>query len=367
MTIQKKREDILVSICFEDYVSNEENDKYLRSLMDEIASVYRYWECILVIDNSDSEKFEHIIKFVKNLRLLRVRDNLLHHRKREVAASEAIGDVVLLGSIIEAQFLSIPDMIDSASKHKAIVIGEQCKQRKSMAVIQMLGITSGYHVSRNDFSTCVYPRTLLNQLLNHHNPPLALRFTPRDNRIPIIKQKSTTNYTYKKSADDWRRRSDYLQKLFVDSAPMALGFIILLSLLVSVVSPLYAFYAVIAWVLVEDVQQGWLTTSLVLSLTTMFLGLSIMGIAMGIQNMNDKLSKNAMDDVIDELSEVDLFGQVSKDLNVEVVSDAMSEVKIDANHGAIKNEIYEQAKDNVNAEVGSRKSVIDQMNVDSNK
>ena len=62
-----------------------------------------------------------------------------------------------------------------------------------------------------------------------------------------------------------------VQKLLTNAAPRVLGVVSVLSVFVSCIGILYAFYALAAWAILDQVQPGWLTTSLVLSLTAVFL------------------------------------------------------------------------------------------------
>ena len=73
----------------------------------------------------------------------------------------------------------------------------------------------------------------------------------------------------------------------------------------------------VTWFVKEDVQPGWLTTSLVLGLTAFFLGCAIFGLSIGLQKLIDLLSADVADDVVDEITSVDLFRAVFDELNIE--------------------------------------------------
>ena len=319
-----KSEEILVSVCFPDFVTSAENDELLDNFVKKIDEVYRYWEIILVVDAAAVNNFEHILKKIPNVRLLKVRNKLPYYRKRTVGASEAIGDVVVLASVSETPYLNILDMIESANKNGSIVVGEKKIISIFNPILKILGFISGFHVAANYLSTIAYPRTLINQLLKHSNKQIALRFIPRDSRIQILKEVSTTHIKHRAIIQDWVRRFGFIQKLFANSASTILAFVAFLSVIVSITAPLYGLYAIITWFSLDTVQPGWLTTSLVLSFTVTFLGVALLGISLGIQSIIDILSPDVMDDIIGEVSTVDLFGEVSSDLNVEVVTSSVN-------------------------------------------
>jgi hypothetical protein len=320
-----KREDILVSVCFPDYAPGMAQDSTLRKLASEVDAAFRYWEFIVIADASSAHEYEHLAQIIENIRLIWVRPGLPYYRRRAVAASEAIGDVVVLGSIGEMPCLNVVSMIHHAADTGSIVTGENLGASSLNPLIRTLGLASGFHVDVKDLSTSAYPRTLINRLLAHSNHLLALRFTPRDDGLTVTKFQSNSRIRHRKSMLDWTRRLGMFQKLFVNSAPTILSFVASLSVLSLLLAVIYALYVVITWVTLDTIQPGWVTTSLVLSATVGFLGIAFLGISMGLQIVLDKLSPDIVDDVVGETSAVDLFGQLSNDLNVEVDVDALGE------------------------------------------
>lgn len=294
----------------------------LRKLASKVDTDFKYWEVIVIAEASDAHEYEHLAKCIGNLRLIRVRPGLPYYRRRAVSASEAIGDVIVLGSIGETPHLNVVSMIHRAADTGSIVTGENLGASSLNPLIKTLGLASGFHVDVRDLSTSAYPRTLINRLLAHSNHLLALRFTPRDGGLAVTKFQSDSRIRHRNSILDWTRRLGMFQALFVNSAPTVLSFVASLSVLASVVAVVYALYVVITWFTVDTIQPGWVTTSLVLSAMVGFLGIAILGISMGLQIILDKLSPDIVDDVVGETGAVDLYGQLSNDLNVEVDVDA---------------------------------------------
>ena len=320
-----KRDDILVSICFPDYAPGKEQDATLRKLASEVDAAFKYWEIIVIVDASDAHEYEYLAQRIENIRLISVRPGLSYYRRRAVSASEAIGDVVVLGSIGETQYLNVVSMIHQAADTASIVTGENLGASSLNPLIRTLGLVSGFHVDVRDLSTSAYPRTLINRLLAHSNHLLALRFTPRDSGLAVTKFQSDSRVRHRNSMLDWTRRLGIFQKLFVNSAPTILSFVAALSVLSSLLAVVYALYVVVVWFTLDTIQPGWVTTSLVLSATVGFLGIAVLGISMALQIILDKLSPDIVDDVVGETSAVNLFGQLSNDLNVEVDVDALDE------------------------------------------
>ena len=315
-----KREDILVSICFPDYLTNKTNDKTLQEITSKISELYRYWEVLIIVNASDTKKYEHLTKLINNIRLIVVQHNLQYYQRRVVAAYEAIGDVVVLTSIIETAYFNIPSMIDIANEKGSVVVGKQSKKSLLNPILKTLGLASGFEVSMNYLSTTVYPRTLVNQFLAYTDRQLALRFAPRNNKVKVIEHFYNGKIGRGNSKFDWIRRLNLIQKLFISSASKVLSFVTLLIAIISIAAPFYGFYALIAWLTIDNVQPGWLTTSLFLSFTVFLFSIVLLGISMGVQSILEKLSPDVMDDVVDEVSSMDLFSQVRNDLNVEIVS-----------------------------------------------
>jgi hypothetical protein len=112
-----------------------------------------------------------------------------------------------------------------------------------------------------------------------------------------------------------------VQKLLVSTAPRALTLVSLLSLVVVFAALAYAIYAVVIWLTLASVQPGWFTISLMLSMTAAFLGIALFGLSIGVQKLIEMLSNDVADDIVEECSAVDMFGQAMNELNVEIATD----------------------------------------------
>jgi len=318
MTTPAPRDDLLVSLCFADSVPDEETLARLKALTTRLTARFRYWEILLIADADAAGDYDRLIAETPNIRLLKVRRGMPFYRRRAAAASEAIGDVVVLAAIEELPALDLVEMIEAAEAGGSIVIGRRNRPSLINPALQALGGGAGFRVDSRDMLTAAYPRTLLNRLLAHPDKLLALRFPPDDHSIPVVWRMGGKAAAPARSLREVGRRFNLIQRLLVSSAPRVLTLVALLSLAVVVSALAFAVYAVVVWLTLPSTQPGWLTTSLVLSLTAFFLGCAIFGLSVGLQNVIEALTNDLGDDIVDERSSVDLFGQVMQELNVEV-------------------------------------------------
>lgn len=315
----RRREDIFVSVCFADVEPGADNAGALRSLSARLDARYRYWEILIITSADVAQDCEYLLSEVPNLRLLKARNGTLYYRRRVAVASEAIGDAVLLTSVDELSAFDPIELIETAMARGAIVIG-RCNRRSAMnPALKALGRSAGFRVDARDMLTAAYPRTLLNRILAHPDRQLGLRFPPVDSAIPILWHTAAAESSRRgRSFKEFGRRLSLIQKLLVSSAPIVLTILALSSLVVVLCSIAFTFYAVTVWLALETVQEGWFTTSIILSLTAAFLGSMGFGMSIGLQKMIELLTSDVIDDITDERSAVDMFGQVIHELNVDV-------------------------------------------------
>jgi uncharacterized membrane protein len=114
-----------------------------------------------------------------------------------------------------------------------------------------------------------------------------------------------------------RRRLLLLQKLLVYMAPRLLMGVTLASALLAMLGFSFGLYVLVVWIVKDNVTPGWLTLSAATSLTAFFLGISITGLSLGLQQLLSRTCRDSLDGVAAEVNRVDLFGQVASDLNVE--------------------------------------------------
>lgn len=317
-----QRGNILVSVCLGELPATPAAFADLRSLANQMAAAYRFWEIIIVSLADEVEPLLALVKEIPNIRLIKVRAGTGYYRRRAIAASEAIGDVAVLASIQEVPVLDIPAMIGLAHEQEAIIVG---RLTAAPAIDRVLGGPwvafgrwAGFRVGIRDMQTIAFPRTVLNQLLVHPAKELALRFLPRDAALvqkPFLAKGIVRDI---RTLHDVGRRLVLAQHLLINLAPRLLQSVTLISMMVAMLSLAYAVYVVAIWLFKPDVAPGWLTLSGMLSATGFMLGCVSSGLCLGMQYILSRVDQSNFDDVAAEVNRVDLFGIVARDLNVEL-------------------------------------------------
>lgn len=316
----KPRDDVLVSVCFGDLSSDTCTFDAISKLALEIGARFRFYEIIVLVEETRKATYLPLIHQVNNLRLFTVRDGTAFYRKRVIAAEEAIGDVLLLTSATELAGINAIEMITHAVDKQSAVLatrGSKGGHRSVGALLVLLGRMAGFTVNLHDLQTLALPRTLLNQLLAHPDPDLALRFPPRDVQVPLALMPVAPGVSMQREAG-LHRRLQLLQKLLVYLAPSLLMMVTLTAALLSVLGFAFGLYILGVWIFRDNLAPGWLTLSGALSLTAFFMGVSITGLSLGLQQLLSRTHRESLDGIATEVNRIDLYGQVATELNVDL-------------------------------------------------
>ena len=315
-----RREDLLVSVCVPQIDGTMAAFAELRQLAEQLDAAYRFWELVLVATPEEAVALTPLVGEISNLKLLKVRQGTGFYRRRVVAADEAIGDIVAVIAMGELSALDIPALAAAAWDGDRVMIAERsatgARERMLSHLLRRLGAGAGFSVAAADMQTMAFPRTQLNRVLGHPDPELALRFLPRDDGLRV--GRVVAGGAVPRSSHRVGQRTRLVHALLINLAPWLLLYVSLASALLALMGLVYAIYAVIAWAVLPEVQPGWLTISLMLSMTACFLGCAIFGLSLGLQHVLSRLDRDTPDDVVGEVTEVDLFGQVARDLNVQI-------------------------------------------------
>ena len=316
------RENILVSVCFGEVPNTPAAFDALRQTAARLAGGYRFWEIIVVSLSDEVTPLLALVRDIPNLRLISVRSGAEYYRRRAIAAAEAIGDVAVLTSIDEIGALDIMAMIEQAAAQEVVVVGRltdpPALDRLLAGPWVAFGHWAGFQVSGREMQTIAFPRTLLNQILAHPAKELALRFLPRDEGLGQVPFAAQTGTRKARAPRDFGRRVTLAQLLLINLAPRLLQSVTLISMMIALLSLLYAVYVVGVWAFKPVIAPGWLTLSGMLSATGFMLGCVSSGLCLGMQYILSRVDRSSFDDVSAEVNRVDLFGSVARDLNVEV-------------------------------------------------
>ena len=315
----QRREDVLVSVCFGDMSADASALATLQRLASELQARFRFHEIIVLAEESRQGAFLPFVHQIPNLRLLTVRDGTAFYRRRVIAAEEAIGDVVLLASLAELPGVDALALLERAHQEQSAVLatrGGHMGSRSLGAPLEFIGRLAGFQVNLHDLQSLALPRTVLHQLLSHTDPDLALRFPPRDVRMPLLVVQASPAVSLVREAGI-RRRLLLLEKLLAHMAPRLLLGVTLASGVLALLGLAFGCYVLGVWLLRDSVAPGWLTLSAATSLTAFFLGISMTGLSLGLQQLLSRTQRDSFDGVVNEVNRIDLFGQVATDLNVE--------------------------------------------------
>ena len=322
---KKPREDVVVSVCFADLPTTPATFRTVREIAATLDQAYRFREIILVVDDSERAGFLDLVAEVPNLRLFVVRRGTEYYDRRVIAAEEAIGDLVLLANVDEIARMDVLAFLNHAEAENTVTMAFRPTRRPVKRLLAWpfiaLGKFAGFNVDPSDFQSIAVPRTLLNLLLAHDEPRLALRFPPRDPRLPTGWFRSERNVENRTAFLGLRRRAQLLQALLVYLTPTILTVVALSSTLLTLVGIAYVAYIIGALFVVDRLAPGWLTTNAMLAVSAVFMGMSTLGLSLGLQHLLKQQRRLKFDLVSEEVNRIDLFQQVAFDLNVEQDSD----------------------------------------------
>ena len=325
----KQREDTVVSVCFATPRPNSTTFETIRKVAQTLDTTFRFREIILVVETHEREAFLPLVEEVSDVRLFLVRKGTEYYERRVIAAEEAIGDLVLIAQEDEVAAIDVLAFLERAESANAIAIASQDKRRPIKTFLSWpfvaLGRLAGFAVYPSDWQSIAMPRTLLNHILAHDEPRLALRYPPRDPRLPLAGFTAETNVTSRGAFKDIGRRMQLLQTLLVFLTPIILSVVAISSTILTLVGIAYAAWIIGAVIMVDALAPGWLTTNTMLAVSAVFMGVSTLGLSLGLQHVLRQNVRDRGERVSEEVNRIDLFGKVSADLNVELESEAWAQ------------------------------------------
>ena len=241
-----------------------------------------YWEIVYVTGESHRSAIQAAIdKFaaIKSLRIVLVRDAVRYYRRRTIAASAAIGDVVVLTSFTEMAKADLLAFAEKAMASDRIVIGRRAGKLLPPVSYWLVGLISRYRVDGRDLKTIALPRGHLVAILARPTAPIDLRFEPKRGVMPYVRKE-----LYLTSAGGeagLKQRLELLAEIISTSAARFLVTFALASVVVSAMAATYGLYAVGVIVLRDNVQPGWFSTAIALSGSAAFLSIGLAIIALG--------------------------------------------------------------------------------------
>ncbi len=317
------RGDFLVSVAVVGLAWTEEQIASLRALARELGERYQFWELVVVAPITEvvAPALLKDLMGIANIRVLRVDEVDNFYRLRLAAASEAIGDVVLLTSGDELPLMDLPALADKVYETNEVVV--MARERQGLLVetfLGALGYLIGYRIDPRDTLTAGFPRTWLSLVLARPDADLLLRFERRTGANQFHREPMPDRARVPRALRSMARRFRLLADLLASAAPRVLRSVAALSFAVAIFAAVYGVYAIAVWVLKENVAPGWLTTSMLQVVIVGFLGITVSAISIGIVKLLDRIEGILRYTIVDELNNVDFFSDV-KGLNVETHRD----------------------------------------------
>lgn len=323
------REDIVISLCFPETGAeqatrcDEQHAERLKAIINQLLTHFQYVETIFVVTTTESEQSQNYLNGKIESRVIIVRPDISHYRKRATAITEAIGDIVIVTSLDEAERLDLPALVEKALSKDSIITARRTGRTSLLyPLIKTLGTSAGFRVDIREGTTTIYPRRALNIISTNPDPILSLRFPPNDDRLAIETVLIDNVPKTRRSLSMFKRRLVMLNQLLINSAQGLLIFLGLCGAATSLGGLLLILYAIGAFLLADQIVQGWFTTMVALGGVAFVLGMTLFGISTAIARVIALLSTKPIDDVVTELGTTPVFASALKRMNVETERDS---------------------------------------------
>ena len=304
------KEEFLVSLCFAAEGDTEGEINKLSVFAGDFDRSFRYWEIVYVLGEGERVRlscFAQVLSRIRNLRIIVVRDNANFYRRRAVAASEAIGDVIALTAFGEAGFLDLAALVGRAFASGEIILGRRKSQLTFSPAHWLLTLLTSHRIDGNDLQTIVLPRARLNELALRSTFVVDLRFQPKTGGDRYTRELVGIG-KLKPPQSRVAARFELLEELISTSAPRMLRAYAAVSVGVTFLASLYGLYAVCIVLFKPDVQKGWFSTALVQSGSVAFIAIGMTVIAVGLAGVAQRWpGRSRNDEIVDEIANINFF------------------------------------------------------------
>ncbi len=321
----KSLDGFLASFCFVQDGSIAENLQTLTALAAEMQTRLRYWEIIYVIgEDRRKELAKNVqqINQISNLRVITVHEQIGRYRRRLIAATEAIGDVVVLSAFEDLNQVDLFALTENVHREGDVAM----LHRRSAGILpsfshSLLSLVSGHRVNRQDMQTMAFSRTALERTINRPGATIDLRFEPKNatinyRRIPC--EGSTKGARSRRKST--QERFKLAVELIATSAPRFLKAYAAISVVVLFSALLYAVYVVGVMLVLTDIEQGWFSTNIVQAGSVAFIAGGMAVLSLGIAEMYERLQGRDDWSITEEISNTSYFAE-TESLNVATRSD----------------------------------------------
>lgn len=284
----------------------------------------KFFEIMLLVSISEYDRNKEAYNQLfglRNLRGLILRDGTGEYRSAIVAATETIGDFVLIILADEYEILNLEKIYDTVIETGVSVrLREACPAGPVTRILaRLLSLISGYSVDPQLLRSAAFHRSHIERIAPRADREIALRFTPREGWL-------SEELTTLKVGPNSRRPSSrpiYLKfgmamEILANSPPSILRLLAMMSFFVSLCAVLFFVYAVCLFLFGFPLQPGWLSTSVAISGSTAFAGLLFGAISTALYQVLSRLQNDTGDEIVRELNNTDFFRDYRR-INVETL------------------------------------------------
>lgn len=308
-----RRGDLLASFCFVENADFETELERLGDFAQKLSARFQYWEIVYAVGEQRRPRIDAagaLVSRVKNLRIVLVSDTVNLYRRRVIAASESIGDAVVISSFDEMGSIDLVALAERAFDDGEVIMCRLERGTSGSLLHAGLRVLTNYEVDNRDLQTIAVPRRPLDDVLRRPAAALDLRFEPKRAEPRYLRQLCHAPELRRKG-----RRSPVAERyglaaeLIATSAPRILKGYAALSSVVVLGALLYALYTVVTIIAVDGVQQGWFSTNFVQALSVGFIALGIAILCLGVAEIYERMQGRARLAVSDEIANISYFEQ----------------------------------------------------------
>ena len=291
----------------------------IATLARDCAVRLRYFEILYVVDERSRaavHSYAPLLAGIRNLRILFVRNIVNFYQRRTVAAREAIGDVVAIGSFSELKSVDLPALAAESFLSDEVLLARRSGGFALSLLHPLLRVLSAHRVNGRDMRSIAFPRARLAQALARESATIDLRFEPKRGeayvRVPVAHPQTRRP----------RGNAHRLQLLAEIVSGAASGYLrtyALISLAAFLCAIAYGLYAVVVVTTFRHVQPGWFTTNLIQSGSIAFLALGFAIFSLGLARLLEQGDRGSRLGIVDEVGNTNFF-RSAPDLNVDVGS-----------------------------------------------
>ena len=318
-----ERPDFLASLCLAAEGGPIAHEiAAIAALAGECASRLRYFEILYVVDERNRRAVDACaskLAAIANLRILFVRNNPSFYQRRTIAAGEAIGDVVAIGSFAELERVDLPALAADSFRTDQVLLAHRVGGPGVTLLYPLLRLLSSHRVNGQDMRSIAFPRARLVQALARETATIDLRFEPKRGesyvRVPVP-------YARTHHRQGNAHRLQLLAEIVSGASSAYLRVYALVSLCAFLAAIAYGLYTIVVVTTFRHVQPGWFTTNLIQSGSIAFLALGFAIFALGLARLLDQRERGSSLGIVDEVGNINFF-RSAPTLNVDVDRDGV--------------------------------------------